>query len=629
MKKILLRKTAALILVAIIGGVSIAFFAETVLGRDLELSYPNLPNPAGGDPITLTSDTSLPQLLNYFFTFFVMIGGLIAFGVIVFAGFQFMISGANPAMRSQAMNRIRNVIFGLVLLLSSYIIFNTINPELVLLYTPGVGPQIPPPPEFKTTSGIFDSVDYETLRYGGVIIFDDDEVWMDGATDEKSETVLHDINDIGDENFITVHDGSDRGIMSVKILGDCSVSLTKDEWAKVSEEIDPPGGVFDKLGGDFTNFKDSVQGINFIKKNCVGHSVKVFESIIYNDGQSSVNENGSLVLLGSEPNLNSKSFVNSKTTTKVAKNIRSIRFAFNNSSVPPTDADYILKVMPDLHIIRVEDSPLKLGLCTEKNANSGCLTFSTSTPNIPAHLDPNIATTTVSVKFDNPKYRQAGVILYDEDFDSGRHEIFIASDKNLNPSFMGNDKASAIRIIGEYRVTLYVKPTTSAGVNFDPSPSEGWVRFDNTNPSDPRVTTWALRYKEAEDLNGDRDTIDTLSEEIKKQDLNGDGDALDVDVSESAGNMFAIGESRTLDKTGNVLSAELEDFCVKFTEDDLGQRTIEAGCETSFDNRISAIEIQTKVNDFKKLFPTLDKTTYCVNNTPPFDGDGDDNWCRL
>jgi len=127
------KKQLVSILVLVLLVLSAAYFTEA---RELELNYPSIPGPNG--PLTLDINTSLPDLIVYLYTFFLSIAGLIAFGSFVFAGFLFMTSGANPGLRSQAQNRIRQAVLGLALLLGTYILLSIINPELVLLHEPGV-----------------------------------------------------------------------------------------------------------------------------------------------------------------------------------------------------------------------------------------------------------------------------------------------------------------------------------------------------------------------------------------------------------------------------------------------------------------------------------------------------------
>lgn len=86
------------------------------------------------------------QFIQYLFVLGLGLGGVLAFAMIVFAGLQWSLSGANPSLQQDAADRIQNAIFGLVLLLGAYVILNTINPDLVRLDQPVFhGVQIPPP----------------------------------------------------------------------------------------------------------------------------------------------------------------------------------------------------------------------------------------------------------------------------------------------------------------------------------------------------------------------------------------------------------------------------------------------------------------------------------------------------
>lgn len=86
----------------------------------------------------------VPTLVRYVFLLGLGLSGILAFGMIVFAGLEWALSGANPSLQSDAMDRIRNAIFGLLLLLGAYVILNTINPDLVSLRAPQ-GWTVPPP----------------------------------------------------------------------------------------------------------------------------------------------------------------------------------------------------------------------------------------------------------------------------------------------------------------------------------------------------------------------------------------------------------------------------------------------------------------------------------------------------
>jgi len=59
------------------------------------------------------------------------LAGILAFIMIVFAGFQYLTSGGNTAQQKDAQERIMNAIVGLVLLFAFYIILYTINPDIL------------------------------------------------------------------------------------------------------------------------------------------------------------------------------------------------------------------------------------------------------------------------------------------------------------------------------------------------------------------------------------------------------------------------------------------------------------------------------------------------------------------
>jgi len=59
------------------------------------------------------------------------LAGILAFAMIVFAGFQYLTSGGNTAQQKDAQERIMNAIIGLALLFAFYIILHTINPNIL------------------------------------------------------------------------------------------------------------------------------------------------------------------------------------------------------------------------------------------------------------------------------------------------------------------------------------------------------------------------------------------------------------------------------------------------------------------------------------------------------------------
>ena len=97
--------------------------------------------------LAATIDTSLPgpysvsstgpvAIVGNIYYFALGIGGLLAFGSIVYAGIKWAASQGNPSSISDAKDQITQAALGLVMLMGAYIILNTINPQLTMLQIP-------------------------------------------------------------------------------------------------------------------------------------------------------------------------------------------------------------------------------------------------------------------------------------------------------------------------------------------------------------------------------------------------------------------------------------------------------------------------------------------------------------
>ncbi len=82
-------------------------------------------------PSTYSPSTSLGDLIGMVFNYSLQILGLIVFIMILFSGFQWLLAGGNPGTISKARSRITQTLLGATILLASYLILNTINPDLV------------------------------------------------------------------------------------------------------------------------------------------------------------------------------------------------------------------------------------------------------------------------------------------------------------------------------------------------------------------------------------------------------------------------------------------------------------------------------------------------------------------
>jgi len=461
------------------------FVADTGLAKELENNYPKIPIPTFGnfslnEIFQAISDGSGPaadkfnkedavtSLVLYFYSFSVVIVGIVAFGAVVVAGIKFLASGANPALRREATEQLRAVIMGILILLGSWLLLNTINPELVILHTPGTASQdIGKIGQFDniglpTEPNAFDvDIDLETLKYGGVIVFEDLNT---SGSSGKSEVIFHNVEDFSKASFISAN----NEISAIKILGDCRVQLKKDDGMTSGPPIDgPTSGTLTSLGlqGNDNNVKslafDPLGG-----RSCLGHSVKVYESVNYNvDAESGFNAEGPDELAGNSTD-GTRLFIHNNF------DLRGVDFVADGN-----DVDNHVR---SLRFARVDDPEFSVLLHEEPGGVGENITLLNNAPTISA-IVPDLQNKVSSITLLSARDRQAGVVLYEHpNFKQGRQEIFIASDRNLsNGSFLQHDKLSSLKIIGSYRVTLYEDN------NFEGKR----VQIDNSDPQAPTFET--------------------------------------------------------------------------------------------------------------------------------------------
>lgn len=77
-----------------------------------------------------TGDISLGKCVADIYTWSLTIVGIIAFVQILFAGVMIMTAAGNATKISEARKKISNAILGIIILFSSWLILNTINPNL-------------------------------------------------------------------------------------------------------------------------------------------------------------------------------------------------------------------------------------------------------------------------------------------------------------------------------------------------------------------------------------------------------------------------------------------------------------------------------------------------------------------
>jgi hypothetical protein len=82
---------------------------------------------------TVSSVTDLSHYIRTFYTFFVTSAGILATVMIMFGGYRWITAAGNAQRIGEAKETIISAALGLVLALTSYIILNTINPDITAL----------------------------------------------------------------------------------------------------------------------------------------------------------------------------------------------------------------------------------------------------------------------------------------------------------------------------------------------------------------------------------------------------------------------------------------------------------------------------------------------------------------
>ncbi len=99
----------------------------------LETALPNMP----GAP---APSSGLPGYINYLFIFGLSLIAFLALAQMMIGGIQYILAAGNVANKVDAKDTIKQALIGLGLLLVSYLLLNTINPDLVNLRSPNLAP---------------------------------------------------------------------------------------------------------------------------------------------------------------------------------------------------------------------------------------------------------------------------------------------------------------------------------------------------------------------------------------------------------------------------------------------------------------------------------------------------------
>lgn len=121
--------------------VGFLIFVSLPANAAINFSFPCPPSGMGLGGC-VESETSIPNYILRFYQFGVGIAGILAVGMIVVGAITISLSGAIDKQK-EGKDMIKNAIWGVVLLLGSYLILNTVNPELTKLKEPAL-PKLEP-----------------------------------------------------------------------------------------------------------------------------------------------------------------------------------------------------------------------------------------------------------------------------------------------------------------------------------------------------------------------------------------------------------------------------------------------------------------------------------------------------
>ncbi|MBU0546821.1 pilin, partial [Patescibacteria group bacterium] len=108
----------------------IIFLAFPTISLALELDYPVIQN------LEIKLDMNLNELVVWFYYFIVGISGLAAFSMFVWGGFDWLTSAGNSSGIGRAKEKINSAVLGLIIILTSWLILQLINPELTIIKLP-------------------------------------------------------------------------------------------------------------------------------------------------------------------------------------------------------------------------------------------------------------------------------------------------------------------------------------------------------------------------------------------------------------------------------------------------------------------------------------------------------------
>ncbi len=104
------------------------FIPLSVFAFELNLEYPFV-----DINVRMADGIGVSELVLWLYYMIITIATAAAFGVIVWGGFEYLTSAGNPGRMQTGVNRIQDAVIGLLIILVSYLVLQSISPQLVRL----------------------------------------------------------------------------------------------------------------------------------------------------------------------------------------------------------------------------------------------------------------------------------------------------------------------------------------------------------------------------------------------------------------------------------------------------------------------------------------------------------------
>lgn len=131
MKKDVIKKLVLLIFLTF--SISLVSYAHAT---SISLSLPTVGGGSNPCADPMAQGCNPGNYVSSFYQFALAIGGLLAFGAVVFGGVKYITAAGNPSSQSEGKAWIESALLGLLLLLGAYLILYTVNPNLTHLDLP-------------------------------------------------------------------------------------------------------------------------------------------------------------------------------------------------------------------------------------------------------------------------------------------------------------------------------------------------------------------------------------------------------------------------------------------------------------------------------------------------------------